>query len=136
LDAEKISKLKQANYIREIYIKEKKTKPAIIVLFSKNHEENEVDKLDLENKTSPFLKNYWHKIEKDALELEKSNKFLNIVSMERNRNKKIKKNRKKNAKEEDPKYWKNQHLADKITEAFKQLEKIVHITHKNKFKKI
>ena len=135
LDCDQIAKLKQGGLIREIYMKEKKTKPAIIVLFSKNHVENEVDKLKLEDKTSAFLKNYWQKIEKDALELEKSNKFSNIIYMGKNRGKKNKKIRKKNLREEDPKYWKNKHLSSKITEAFKKLEKIVLITHKNKFKK-
>ena len=136
LDSEQIAKLKQGGLIREIYIKEKKTKPPIIVLFSKNHVESEVDKLKLEEKTSGFLKNYWQKIEKDALELEKSNKFSNIVyNNGKHRNKKNKKIRKKNMREEDPKYWKNKHLSNEIIDGFKQLEKIVHITHKNKFKK-
>ena len=40
LDKEDIRKLKSADLIREIYIKEKKTKPAVIVLFSKNHLKN------------------------------------------------------------------------------------------------
>ena len=75
LKKEDIQKLKSANLIREIYIKEKKTKAPVIVLFSKNHPQNETDKMNLEEKTSEFLKSYWHRIEEDALALEQGMKF-------------------------------------------------------------
>lgn len=55
-----VQKLKAADLIREIYIKEKKTKDAVIVLFSKNYASSEIDKQKLEDKSSDFLKSYWH----------------------------------------------------------------------------
>jgi len=75
---EDIQKIKKADLIREIFIKEKKTKAPIIILFSKNHPNSEIDKDDYEKNTSEFLKNYWHKIERDALELEREKKQSQI----------------------------------------------------------
>ncbi len=131
--------MKKAGLIREIYIKEKKTKAAVIVLFSKNHLKNELDKLKYEEKTSIFLKNYWHKIERDEITIEKNKKYSNFVYLNRNQKiiKKLKNKKRKSRKskeEQSVKYWRNNHLRDRIEKALKELDNLILISSKNKFK--
>ena len=59
--------------MREIIIQEKKTKPPLILLYSRNHEDDTVEKLKLEEETPDSLREYWKSIEEND-ELEKKTK--------------------------------------------------------------
>lgn len=48
ISKEDLQKLKNAKLIREINIKEKKTKDPIVILFSFNNPNDEIDKLNIE----------------------------------------------------------------------------------------
>ena len=117
-----------------------KIKSPTIVLFSKNHELNELDKLKLESKTSDFLKDYWKEIDSNIIlaEQEKKRSTMNYLnrfqSKKKNRTKPIKR---KSNEEKNVKYWKNSFLGSKLEKALKDLDDLNKNSLKNtKLKKI
>ena len=76
LDKKEIQAMK-TNYLREIVIKERKTKAPLILLYSKNHAGDDVEKLKYEQRTPGILKKYWSSIEKSELERKKTQKVRN-----------------------------------------------------------
>lgn len=130
VDKEDLEKLKRDGLLREIVIKEKKTKQPLVLLYSKNHVNDDVDKLNLESFTPNILKEYWQKIDKDELDRLQSTKrsAMNYLSRQpegasaRLLNKKQK--RKSRFRDEDNlRLWHNNHLESRIEEAFKVLKK-------------
>lgn len=139
LDKDQIQKLKNGGLLRELVIKEKKTKNPITVLFAKNYANDEMDALKFEAKSSEYLKNYWDSIEKEAIEMEKVQKYSNITFLNRNQRipMKLKLNKQRKKKEELNVYsWKNVHLAERIQQALKKMDEFVEITNKNRIKRI
>jgi len=141
LDKEQIDKIKKSGLIREINIEEKKHKPPIFVLFSKNYANDKVDEQKLEEKTSEFLKKHWTEVEKE-IEVRKGKDFSNLEYLQRKqkiigkkRDTGLKKKR-KTREEEDVSAWKNHHLSEKIEKALKRLDELIEITNKNKTKRI
>ncbi len=59
ISKEDLQKLKNAKLIREVIIKEKKTKDPIVILYSLNNPNDEIDKLNIEENTTQMLKDYW-----------------------------------------------------------------------------
>lgn len=125
VDKGQIQILKDKNILREIVIKEKKTKAPLIILFSKNHEVDEIDKLHLEKRTPPSLKEYWQTIDIDELEKKKNFKHSTFRYMDKNQEKKKDGKRRRNFKDYDNIYmWRNyHHLATRIEEGLKKLER-------------
>lgn len=60
-----------------------------IILFSKNHELNELDKLDLESKSSEFLKQYWRDIDSNIFLAEQEKKRSAMNYLNRYQSKKV-----------------------------------------------
>lgn len=79
IDKQKILALKNEGYLREIVIKEKKSKEPLVLLFSKNHAGDNVDKLKLEEKSPDVLKKYWSTIDKDEFEKKNKDKHSNFT---------------------------------------------------------
>ena len=128
IDKDNLEKLKRDGLLREIVIKDKKSKPPITLLFSKNHSSDEVEKLNLELRSPEILKNYWEKISKEELERMDVNKrsataYLNRGQIDRNLKKTEKRKNRRNREEDNPREWRNYHLAQKIEEAKKMLSK-------------
>ena len=125
LNKEQIQKIKKSDLLRELEIKEKKTKNPIVVLFAKNYQNDEIDNLKFEQKTSQYLKNYWNSIEEEAQELEKNQKHSAFNRLNRqgkyvNKVKMPKKERKK--AELNVLYWQNKHIANKIQVALDKMK--------------
>jgi hypothetical protein len=128
IDKTNLEKLKRENLLREIIIKDKKSKPAITILFSKNHSNDEVEKLSLEMRTPDILKDYWEKINKEELERMDLNKrsataYLNRGQPDRALKKTEKRKTRRNREEDNPREWRNYHLAAKIEDALKMINK-------------
>jgi hypothetical protein len=126
IDKEDLEKLKRDNLLREIIIKDKKSKPAITLLYSKNHSNDEVEKLNLEFRTPEILKDYWEKISKEELERMDLNKRSATAYLNRNQpalKKTEKRKTRRNREEDNPREWRNYHLAAKIEEAKKMISK-------------
>lgn len=127
IDKEDLEKLARDGLLRKIIIKEKKSKPTITLLYSKNHTNDQVDKLNLEERTPQVLREYWDKISKDEVERMDTNKRSAVAYLNRHQPDKPKKGDKKKSRrsreEENVNEWQNRHLADKIEEARKMLSK-------------
>ena len=62
---DKIELMKKKGLLREINIKAGRSRKLTTIIFSKNHEADEVDKLELEEKAPPKLMDYWNEIDKE-----------------------------------------------------------------------
>ena len=76
IDKDQIAAVKNSDLLREIVIKERKTKAPLILLHSKNHSDDPIEKLNLEKRTPNALKEYWKSIEKEGLQKQKMTKVL------------------------------------------------------------
>jgi hypothetical protein len=126
IDKEDLEKIKREGLLREIIIKDKKSKPAITLLYSKNHSSDEVEKLNLEIRTPEILKDYWEKISKEELERMDHNRRSATAYLNRGQpilKKTEKRKSRRNREEDNPREWRNYHLAAKIEEAQKMLTK-------------
>lgn len=74
VDKEAIESLKRQGLLREIVIKERKTKAPLRLIYSKNYADDEVEKLKLEEKVPNMLKDYWESIEQEEIERKKFQK--------------------------------------------------------------
>lgn len=63
ISKEDLAKLKKAKLLREIVIKEKKTKDSVIILFSYQNPSDEIESLNIEEKTNSLIKSYWDSYE-------------------------------------------------------------------------
>ena len=139
LDKDQIQRIKKSDLLRELEIKEKKTKNPIVVLFAKNYQNDEIDNLQFEKKTSDYLKNYWHGIEKEAQELEKTQKYSALGRLNRlgKHNRKVQMPKRERRRQELNVYsWHNRHIANKVQVALDKMKEFVEITNKNKLKRI
>lgn len=122
---EDLEKLTRDGLLRKITIKDRKSKPAITMIYSKNHSNDEVEKLNLENRTPLVLKEYWAQISKEEVDRMDINKRSAQAYL--NRGQPVKKTEKRksrrNREEDNAKEWRNYHLAHKIDEAKKMLTK-------------
>lgn len=126
IDKEDLEKLTRDGLLRKIVIKDKKSKPAITMIYSKNHSNDEVEKLNLEQRTPSVLKEYWEKISKEEVERMDQNKRSAMAYLNRGQpalKKAEKRKNRRNREEDNAKEWRNYHLADKIDEAKKMLSK-------------
>lgn len=127
IEREDLEKLTRDGLLRKIVIKDRKSKPAQTILYSKNHSNDEVEKLNLEVRTPQVLKDYWAKISKDEVDRMDHNKrsalaYLNRGQPERS-SKKDKRKSRRGREEDNAREWRNYHLAHKIDEAKKMLSK-------------
>lgn len=67
--------------MRQIEIKERKTKAPLRLIYSRNYEGDEVEKLRLELKSPKILKDYWTNIEEQELERKKIHKVTSITRL-------------------------------------------------------
>jgi hypothetical protein len=118
--------LKNSGYLREIVIKEKKTKDPLILLYSKNHTGDNVDKLKLEDKSPAVLKKYWSTIDKDEYDRRKKDKHSNFTFLNKSlmlKKKDPNKKRRRRYRQEDNLWlWENKHLLGRIEDGLKTLE--------------
>ena len=109
-----------------ITIQEKKSKPAISYLFSKNLDDD-VEKLRYDEGTPNILKSAWEKIDKDDLERRINTKRSVQAVLNRDpeyaRQLRSTKRKKKVKDEDNILKWHNQHILNKIEEALKLITK-------------
>lgn len=123
IDKETLVKLKQEGIMREITIAQNKTRPPLIILYVR-HEEDEIEKMDLERNTNQKLKDLWSEVDQDEVESTMLKKRMNQAFQTRDeprlrRTEKKKKRRERN--ENDISDWRNRHIRDRIEEAMKVL---------------
>lgn len=115
--------LKSGDFVREIVIQEKKSKPPLILLYSKNHEDDDIEKMKLEERTPELLRKYWNNIEKEDQIEKKKTKVSAIHFLNKNQKKKSTKRRSWNRDSENVYMWRNySHLNKRIQKGLKKLE--------------
>ena len=73
-DIDRSELIRVFNYLRRIEIKEKKTKPADVIYFAKNHVNDPVDKMNLEENVPKKLREYWDNLDMNEIIREKNSK--------------------------------------------------------------
>jgi len=125
IDKDKLEAIKLDGLVREIVIQEKKSKPAISYLFSKD-QDDEVEKLNYDERTPKELRLYWEKIDRDDLERRNFSKrtVQAVISRDPDMNRPLRSTKRKRFRDdENINRWYNNHILPEIEEAMKMLTK-------------
>lgn len=129
LEKTDIEALKNSDLVRAISIKQNKTKDPIVILFSKNHTNDPVDKFGYDLKTPQGLRDYWKKIDQNEIDRRVSEKGSTMTYLNNQLNnprlqKKTEKRKKRQFRDYDNiNEWQNDHILPKIEHAMKMLTK-------------
>jgi len=121
---DKIDLLKRHNLLREIIIREKKSKPPITVLFTKQHENDEVDKVCIETKTPDLLRREWAKIDASIVEEKRKHKKSVFFFLDKfQASSTTARGKYRRGREENIALWRNfSHLGEKILKGLRRIE--------------